>query len=434
MSIQIITDISTVQTNITNALSGSTIIIPNGTYLVNTIIKIAGTGLTIKAQTVGGVIFTGGNISFNITGNNNILDGIQFINTSSNMSSCGGGNFNSFDLITINGSNNTISNININNVYALHFINIYSGTQYNTITKCNIQNKPMDNTKCLNSMIEIQGHSTIVGFHNINNCSFQNMINGSGGDYGCEPIRLGDSAYSTFNLSAIVEYCVFDNTHLADNETISIKSMYNVIRYNTFSNNPNAYISFRNGNNNYAYGNFFINSSGIRIKQATNIYIYNNYFSGWYPPIIFVDMTGLYPDLTIYQNNINILNNTFYKCNPISFGNRDTKNNIMLNNILYNTSIVGDTSGFTSFENINNPTMMINSKGYYTITSSNSGIAASVDKNPDIDVDSNILLDITGLTRLSPFDIGCNNVSNILNEKPINYPRTLVMVCPSYLN
>ena len=35
---------------------------------------------------------------------------------------------------------------------------------------------------------------------------------------------------------------------------------------------------FRNGNDNIAYGNFFINAGGIRVKEANNIYCYNNYF------------------------------------------------------------------------------------------------------------------------------------------------------------
>jgi len=33
---------------------------------------------------------------------------------------------------------------------------------------------------------------------------------------------------------------------------------------------------FRNCKYNVAYGNFFINSGGIRIKQASNIAIYDN--------------------------------------------------------------------------------------------------------------------------------------------------------------
>ena len=37
-------------------------------------------------------------------------------------------------------------------------------------------------------------------------------------------------------------------------------------------------LCFRNGDNNVAYSNFFINARGIRVKEANNIYCYNNYF------------------------------------------------------------------------------------------------------------------------------------------------------------
>ena len=37
-------------------------------------------------------------------------------------------------------------------------------------------------------------------------------------------------------------------------------------------------LSFRSGDYNVAYGNWFLGAGGIRIKEADNIYIYNNYF------------------------------------------------------------------------------------------------------------------------------------------------------------
>jgi len=312
----------------------------------------------------------------------------------------------------------------------------------------------MNNTQCLASMVEIQGDPNIVGFHKIQRCTFQGMTKGSGGDYGCEPIRLGDSQYSTCNLSTVVEYCVFDNTHLADSETISVKSMYNIIRYNTFSNNQGGYVSYRNGNNNVCYGNFFLNSSGIRMKQASNISIYNNYFYNCNLPITFVDMTGLYPDLTIYQNRINMQNNTFYNCYPLSFGNRQTSNNTIANNLFYQSKntvqmITGNTNGFQCagnyyFGNIGIPTsdgfiqkdplFVLNSNGYYSISQNSPVIGKSIHNNnniepllqvPNMDTDSKILLDITGSIRMIPNDVGCNQVSTKNNFLPMNIPLTI---------
>ena len=459
MVFQTVSDITQLQNVINIAPHNSTILIQDGTYTITSIIKILNSGIVLKPQTSGGVIFTGGNISFNITGNNNILDGIQFINTSSNMSSVGGSNFNSYDLISVSGNNNTISNININNVYAHHFINIYGKTQNNHIIYCNIQNKPMDNSQCLGSMIQIQGDSVIVGNHKIQRCTFRRMTQGTGGDYGCEPIRIGDSQYSTCNISTTVEYCVFDNTHLADSETISVKSMYNILRYNTFSNNPNSYVSYRNGNNNVCYGNFFLNSSGIRVKQASNISIYNNYFYNCSPPITFINMTGLYPNLSIYQNGINMQNNTFYNCSSLSYGTRQTSNNTIANNIFYQTSnnvnmITGNLTGFqclanyyfgnigttlSGFTNLD-PKLALNNYGYFSILQNSPVVGKSVYTGlppllslPNLDTDSSLALDITGNIRVTPKDVGCKQILTKMNFLPINIPLSVSIIGPSYL-
>ena len=113
MVFQTVSDITQLQSVLNSAPYNSTISIKNGSYTITSIFTISKSGITLKAETSGGVIFTGGNVSFNITGNNNIIDGIQFLNTSANMSNVGGSNFNSFDLISVSGSNNVISNLNI---------------------------------------------------------------------------------------------------------------------------------------------------------------------------------------------------------------------------------------------------------------------------------------------------------------------------------
>ena len=106
-------------------------------------------------------------------------------------------------------------------------------------------------------------------------------MKGKGGDYGNEPIRIGLGALSKFSSKTIIEYNYWYNTGLADSESVSVKSMDNVIRYNVFDNNVGADIVFRNGDNNIAYSNIFVNGAGgIRIKEANNILCFNNYFDG----------------------------------------------------------------------------------------------------------------------------------------------------------
>ena len=50
------------------------------------------------------------------------------------------------------------------------------------------------------------------------------------------------------------------------------------MRQKAFVDQQNAMLSFRNGNYNVAYGNFFIRAGGIRIREASHLSIYNNFF------------------------------------------------------------------------------------------------------------------------------------------------------------
>jgi hypothetical protein len=67
----------------------------------------------------------------------------------------------------------------------------------------------------------------------------------------------------------------------ADSETISLKSRQNIIRFNTFDKNPLGELVARNAEEAWIYGNFFLRGSGgIRIKEASKVYAWNNYFDG----------------------------------------------------------------------------------------------------------------------------------------------------------
>ena len=364
--------VSALQTAINNT-SVSVIVIPTGTYTLTGFITISRNNLTIEAS--GNVIFTGGNLSFGIIGNNCILRNLQFVNTSAFMGILKKPAkvlFSANDLISISGNSNTITGVNINSVYAYHIIYVDGISQNTVISYINIENKLIDannltGTALLNSMVQLVGNPnndpTFANNARIHHCSFQNM-RGNGGkdigaDFGCEPIRIGNSSSSTCNLSTIVEYCVFNNVGLADNETISIKSMNNVIRYNTFSNNSFGYVSFRNGNNNIAYGNFHINSAGVRFKQASNCSVYNSYFENCTRPCEWINLSTLgYPDYkTLYKQNINVQNNTFYNCTPVSLDLYDLSQNTFANNILVadaNDKFVSDLSSVSIFDSSHN--------------------------------------------------------------------------------
>ena len=83
-----------------------------------------------------------------------------------------------------------------------------------------------------------------------------------------------DGAYFT------IEYNLFDHAHGEGVEIVSLKSNYNIVRYNTLRGSRGGIVS-RRGKNNSIYGNFILGenqegSTGIRIADK-NHRVYNNY-------------------------------------------------------------------------------------------------------------------------------------------------------------
>ena len=170
-----------------------------------------------------------------------------------------------------------------------------------------MENKPANaESGCLIQILPMDG---VPNYHTISHCTFKNFP-GAGGDYGNEPIRIGLGVLSNFPSRSIVEYCYFYNTGLADSESISIKSEENVIRHNVFDNNVGAMLVFRNGDRNIAYSNMFIRGSGgVRVKEANNILIFNNYFDGSESSI--KNNAACFDFVEPNLKNINFIHNTF---------------------------------------------------------------------------------------------------------------------------
>jgi hypothetical protein len=170
-------------------------------------------------------------------------------------------------------------------------------------------------------------------------------------------------------------------------------------------------------------------------------------------------MTGLYPNLSIYQNGINMQNNTFYNCSSLSYGNRQTSNNTIANNIFYQTSnnvnmITGNLTDFqclanyyfgnigttlSGFTNLD-PKLALNNYGYFSILQNSPVIGKSVYTGlppllslPNLDTDSSLALDITGNIRVTPKDIGCKQILTKMNFLPINIPLSVSIIGPNYL-
>ncbi len=433
-------------------VSGDIIILYNGTYL-NSMLTIGKSGIKVMSETPGGVFLNGTN-DITISGDYVTFSGFQFTS----------GDIGSNYLLKVSGSYNKITQLNFSNYYAKKYIEIQSGTQYNEISYCNLEKKPA--AAIAGCTIQISTSPTVIGYHRITYCSFQNYY-GIGGDNGNEPIRIGLSTEYLNKSRTIVEYCYFNNTGLGDSESVSVKCQENVIRYCTFTNQQNAMLCFRNGDNNVAYSNFFINAGGIRVKEANNIYCYNNYFenSGFgssADAITYVYVspsapTTLVPPRTINLNNINFIHNTFYNCGDIDLGGTGASSNTWANNIFKKSSgdifknanlgtswagnIYQGTLGISIPSGMANigPNLALNSDGYYGLSSTspiNNSIAGypTILNITNIDDDPTLLFDISGQSRPSTVtskDVGCDEYYT--TGTTTNHPLTLSEVGPSYL-
>jgi hypothetical protein len=433
-----VSSVAALQTAIDNSKAGDIIILANGTYLNNTL-NIDKSNITIKAASPGGVFLNGAD-DINISGNYVTFSGFQFTS----------GDIGSAYLIEVSGSHNVLTQLNISGYFAKKYIHIQDGSQYNEISYCNIENKPAD--AIIGCTIQISTSPTIIGYHKISLCTFKNFP-GLGGDYGNEPIRIGLSTEMTNVSRTIVEFCYFENVGLGDSESISVKSSENICRYNTFTNNSLAMLVFRHGYRNIAYGNFFIKGSGgIRIKEGDTHFVYNNYFETGAADAITLQFVPEFP-----LKDINIVHNTFVNCGTVDLGGAGPTNCTLANNIFKKTSgsIFSNANGATSFagniysgtpgisissgmKNID-PKLVINSDGYYGISSASPAIDASSAAYPaildiaGINDDPALLLDISGQSRATAAtlkDVGCDEFTT---GTTINHPLKLSEVGPSYL-
>ena len=429
-----------IQSACDNASAGDTIILADGTYM-NTSLTIGKNNITVRANSPGGVFLNGANY-IQISGDYIIFSGFQFTS-----GTIGG------TVTTVSGNHNTLTQLNFKGYSAQKYINLEG--QYNVISHCNFENKPV--TAPQGNLVHITPDASHPGYNKIRYCSFQNMP-GAGGDNGNECIRISNGSTSTYVSRTIVEFCYFNNTGLGDSEAISVKCRENVLRYNTSVNNQRAMFCFRNGDNNIAYGNFFIGAGGIRVKEANNIYCYNNYFEhsgigGNTDAVTYVYYTL---NTTYVLNNINFLHNTFVECGDVDL-DEGAKNNTWANNIFKKSSgniFTGSTTGIAWAGNIYDgnlgvaipsgmtnidPKLVLNPEGYLGLSALSPAVDASSDSYPaimdiaNVDDDAHLLLDLSGQLRpVSKIlkDVGCDEFTTGVST---NHPLSLSEVGPAYL-
>jgi len=444
----------------------------NGTYSNQEIIFIAGgtanNPITLKAETPGGVIFTG-ETQINIAGDYLILEGFYWdggIGTSDHVEFRKSGSNNQF------GNNCTIRNCAFNNLSTSgddksRWIVMYGSN--NTVENCSFINK-LSTGACI--LVELRYQNGGVAGHQIRNNYFYNFPSKDGrvNDNDSEVIRIGVSSFQTVNAGVTVQGNYFKEVD-GENEIISNKSVGNIYRHNTFRKSRGSLV-LRHGAGATVDGNYFLGenkakSGGIRISDSDHIII-NNYMQGLSNAgDIFNNGITLMGGGTSsggtssgYQNveNILVAFNTIYNSDdPIHYN--DSKGSFkpqgeLANNLVYSTNgtiVSGDisqigsnisytgnlfggsalgisTSGVTDA----NPNFSIVGELYKP---SNSGAAA----NSAVGSYAQVSTDIEGISRPSSNkDVGAHEVSggsgSSTNPAPITDTQVGVNVGACFLN
>jgi len=385
-------------------------------------------GLIVTAEPYGTVLFTGVSRAI-INADNIVFSGLQYI----------GGLIGNLNVINVYGSDVWISHINIQNYTSYKYLVVDEDSKRTTISYCNFENRlNLDDKNILSILVDDE-----PGYHKIQYSSFKNF-DGIGNDMGIEPIRIGVSSQGHLDSRTLVEYCYFTQCS-GDGEIISHKSRQNVYRYNTFENNPLSEFVLRHGDEGIVYGNFFLNNKGgIRIREGSDHFIFNNYFEG-------IDQRSLWlmNDPVDPLNNVHIYHNTFVDTEEIRLGgsgndpptnvtiannvftdplgqlfDEETGNEIWINNLAFGS--LGIDSPSTGLSYID-PMLYENIEGFFQPEATSPVLATSseaypaVPLYPGMDYDSEISLDIMKETRpdsIADRAIGASEYSATTSVQP----------------
>ncbi len=419
------------------ASAGDTIVWQSGVYS-DVRMDINQNGLIVTAEPYGTVLFKG--VSRVVINADSVtFSGFQYV----------GGSIGNLDVIRIYGSDVLVTQINIQNYTSFKYLRVYEESRRTTISYCNFENRlNLDDQNILSILVDNE-----PGYHKIQYCSFKNF-EGTGQDEGIEPIRIGVSSQGNLDSRTLVEYCYFTRCN-GDGEIISHKSRQNVYRYNTFENNPVSELVLRHGDEGIVYGNFFINNmGGVRIREGSHHFIFNNYFEGLDERVIYLmnDAADPLSDIHIYHNtiinseevrlggpgsnpptNVVIANNIFTDPAQRLF-QEDTGNETWIDNFSFGT--LGINLPSTGLSNTD-PQLTQNIEGFFQPDSNSAVIAAAsagypaVPLYPGMDYDHDISLDLMKEARpIANQAIGAAEFSSTVLVQP---HATEMNSGPSYL-
>ncbi len=300
----------------------------NGTYsdeeIVFTGIGESGSPIVLKAETPGGVIFTGES-KLNLYGNYLIVDGFYWnegVGLNNHIEFRRSGSNSDF------ATNSILRNCSFNGLVTdgddkSRWV-VFYGTN-NTIENSSFLNKESTGV-CI--LVELSYSNSGSVNHKILNNYFYNVTPKDGrtnsGD--SEGIRIGSSSEQTINANVLVENNYFYKVD-GENEIISNKSLGNTFRNNTFRNCRGSLV-LRHGAQALVEGNYFIGenkakSGGIRVSDQDHIII-NNY------------MQGLDNSSDAYNNGITLMGGNT-SSGGTSNGYQNVSNILVAFNTIYNS-------------------------------------------------------------------------------------------------
>ena len=366
-------------------VAGDVIILANGVYDSDERIDFVGDGtadnpITFRAQSPGGVVFTGG-LQMNIGGDYVVVDGFHW------KGGYGASNFIQFRNGYDYANHSTIQNCAIDGLgitdsdkaddiadgsITKHRWIVLYGT-YNTVINCSFMNKESAGALILaeyaynatpddgvtNTRCDIVGH-TISNNYFYKYAKMDATLSNSGDS---ETIRIGTSEFQNVNSGANVSNNYFVEAD-GENEIITNKSKNNTYTNNTFRRCRGSLV-LRHGSNATVEGNYFLGENvdgtgGVRITDSNHT-ITNNYIQDciavvnqakWNNGITFIgggDNAAVDCSSTSVSNgyqkttDINVSNNTIMNTNAPLFYNTDKGSTDPTGNV--NNNLVYFTAG-----------------------------------------------------------------------------------------
>lgn len=431
-----VSSIAELQAAIDRARPGDVILVKDGVYTTGSDIIINKTGtaaqpITIAAQNGGAAEITGAG-GFNLVSPAAyiVIKGFKFTHAASKARSSAGSSFcrwtqNIFETPG-NGEDLTIAG-----------------------NDTEVDHNTFQNKDAMGRFLAIRGTGSQIAERLWIHHNYFRSHKNQGGKNGAEAFQFGLSGFSLSSSNSIVEYNLFEDCE-GENELISIKASAVTLRYNTIRNCP-AQFTLRHGNKCQVYGNYFINTPGLRIFGDDHV-VHSNYFENCSlainignggaevadgAPLVSHDRPdrALIACNTLVNNKSNIIQTArknglgstsiTIADNIIQGGGATASivgpavNHVWTGNIIFNTNGAGDMpkEGYTVVD----PKLIRDASGIFHLQPGSVAIDAVKDAFPLITAD------MDGQARTGPLDKGADEFSTaaakarILNPSDVGY-------------